>query len=79
MLEKVKEYFENEYKQAEELLTRKDRPFWAKPKQVCENALVRCLGVTMFVQSVGVSYSDVSVLYDELKEKLEKLKESIDN
>ena len=79
MLEKVKEYFENEYKQAEEILTRKDRPFWAKPKQICENTLIRYLGVVMFVQSVGVSYSDVSDLYDEFEKKLKRLKESIDN
>lgn len=70
MLEKVKEYFNNEYKEVEELLTRKDRPFWAKPKQVCENALIRCLGVTMFVQSVGLATLTLVFCMMNLKKNL---------
>ena len=70
MLEKLKEYFEMEYKETKELLEKK--PSWCQPKEVVSNSIQRCLGVAQFVQSVGVKYEDLDC-YEEIREKLENL------
>ena len=74
MLEKVKEFFEQEYKDTERLLTRKDRPFWAEPKECVDKAIQRCLGVAQFVQYCDVKYEDLGC-YEEIRERFEKLLE----
>lgn len=74
MLEKVKEFFEQEYKDTERLLTREDRPFWAEPKECVDKAIQRCLGVAQFVQYCDVKYEDLGC-YEEIRERFEKLLE----
>ena len=74
VLEKVKTFYESEYKDIKSILDRK--PFWietrADEKQVIFNAIQRCLGVAQFVQSLDVPYEELQI-YDEYREKLEKL------
>lgn len=74
MLEKVKEFFEQEYKDTERLLIREDRPFWAEPKECVDKAIQRCLGVAQFVQHCDVKYEDLGC-YEEIRERFEKLLE----
>lgn len=78
MLEKVKEFFEQEYKDTKRLLTREDRPFWAEPRECVDKAIQRCLGVTQFVQYCDVKYEDLGC-YEEIRERFENLlKEVLD-
>ena len=53
-----------------------NKPFWVQTrsdeKQLIFNSVQRCLGVAQFVQSLDVPYEELKV-YDEYREKLEKL------
>ena len=71
----MEKFFEQEYKETVDLLERK--PNWlGSRKEVVFNSLQRCLGVAQFVQTIGVSYSDVNI-YDTYREKFyELLKEN---
>ena len=78
MLEKVKAYFEMEYEETKALLEREDRPWWVDPNEQIDKSIQRCLGVTQFIQTVGVTYEDLNC-YDEIRERFEKLRKTIDN
>lgn len=78
MLEKVKEYLEMEYEETETFLKKEDRPWWVDPNEQIDKSIQRCLGVTQFIQTVGVAYEDLKC-YDEIRERFEKLRKSIDN
>ena len=70
MLEKVKEYFETELRQAE-ITT--ERP-WADISEVVWYSIQRCLGVANFVIGhCDIPFEMVDPLFEEYKEKLEKL------
>jgi hypothetical protein len=69
--EQMEKYFEREYKETVDLLTRKQN--WVRSeKEVIFNPIQRCLGVVQFVQYLGVSYEDTNS-YDYYREKLENL------
>ena len=69
------DYFKSEYKDAERAIKEKVR--WAKPREVIDNAIQRCLGAAMFVQQLDetLSYDEVEQTYNFYKEQLEKLLE----
>ena len=69
------DYFKSEYKDAERVIKEKVR--WAKPREVVDNAIQRCLGAAMFVQRLDetLSYDEVEQTYNFYKEQLEKLLE----
>ena len=71
MLDKIKDFFEDEYTSTERYL----KSSYAKgcERMVVDKSISRCLGVAQFVQSVGVAYDDVSPLYDIYNKKLELL------
>jgi hypothetical protein len=69
-IDKVKKFFEKEYKETERLLS--NPPSWCNPKEAVWYAVQRCLGVAQFVQYLDVKYEDLSC-YDEIREKFEKL------
>jgi len=69
ILNKVKIYYMNEYHDA--LVAVKSKYF--KPSEVIDNAITRCLGVALFIQSLGVDFDDSDREYVIIKEKLEKL------
>jgi hypothetical protein len=72
--EKVIKYFENEYKEVKEGLTAEGSwlliPICDK---VINNAIARCLGVAIFAQTCGASYSIIAPKYEEIKKKFEDL------
>lgn len=71
ILEKVENFFQSEYEETKSLLERK--PYWiSNEKEVVFNSIQRCLGVTQFVQCLDVPYENLNI-YDEYREKLEKL------
>lgn len=70
MLEKVKEYFETELRQAEADIKRP----WITKGEAVWCAIQRCLGVANFViEYCGIPFEMVDPLFEEYKEKLEKL------
>lgn len=78
MLEKVREYYEKEYKEVKAILKMEIRYEWVNPTKLVHASIQRCLGVAQFAQTVGVEYEELDC-YDEVKEKLEKLlKEVLD-
>lgn len=70
ILNLVKEYYEVEYQDAKRCIEKKYA--WTTPRDLVKGAINRCLGIAQFVQYLGVSYEDLNI-YDEYKEKLEKL------
>ena len=71
VLEKVKEYFESEYADTVRAIERKYN--WGTPKSFVERAITDCLAVAMFAQTLGISFEEVNLLYNEYKSKLENL------
>ena len=71
MLEKVKEYFESEYRDTVRGIER--NYVWTTPQKLVDRAIVNCLAVAQFSQTIGVTFAEVNALYDEYKEKLENL------
>lgn len=70
MVEKIREYYELEYSQTKRALDNS----WCEPKDAIWYALQRCLGVAQFVQTAcDVSFEVVEPLYEEFREKFEKL------
>lgn len=71
MLEKVKEYFDREYEYVANLLTLEKRPIWAKnTKEICWNAIQRCLGVVSFAQNFDIDREDLDFYYEKTKAKI---------
>lgn len=74
ILELVKDYFEMEYRDIQLVAGRYQMLNDTKYLKFNVNAtLQRCLGVTLFVQSLEIPYEDISKLYDDYREKIEKM------
>ena len=70
MLDKIRDYFEMEYIDACIACEYK----YTTPKEVVNNALQRCLGVTLFVQGASyIPFEEIDSLYTEYRRKLEEL------
>ena len=74
MLDKIKAFFEMEYNSTTRFL----KTPYAKgyEEMIVGRTIFRCLGVAQFVQDIGVSYEDISPLYEDCKKKLELLLEN---
>ena len=71
MLEKVKEFYESEYKATKLCIERQVE--WMTPAKLVDVALHQLVGVAQFSQTIGVSYEDISKLHEEYREKFGKL------
>ena len=62
-----------EYQDAKRVIEKK--VWWAKPREIVNNALQRMLGIAFFTQQTNseLSYNGVENLYNFYKEKLENL------
>ncbi len=71
MLNKIRAFFEMEYNSTARFL----KTPYAKgyEEMIVGRTIFRCLGVAEFVQDIGVSYEDISPLYEDYKKKLELL------
>ncbi len=71
----VSNYFNTEYNLLVNLLER--NPAWLNVNESIHNTLQRCLGVANFAQTCGddsLPFEVVEALYEEVKEKIEKLR-----
>lgn len=71
MLDKIKDFFEEEYTSTERYL--KSPYAKGRERMVVYKSISRCLGVAQFVQNIGVSYEDINPVYEIYKKKLELL------
>lgn len=72
MEQKIRKFFDTEYRSAIRYIDYlKLEPCFTKV--VVDKTICRILGVTQFVQDLGVEYKEITPIYDEYKEKLEKL------
>jgi hypothetical protein len=70
MLEKVREYFESELRQTEADIKRP----WADKGKIIWYAILRCSGVANFViEHCDIPYEIIDPLYEEYRQKLQKL------
>ena len=72
ILKKVKEFFNAEYEDTKKYLERQPRTL-AEKRESTANAQQRCLGVAFFVQSLGVSYEDITPPFEEVADKFYEL------
>lgn len=71
MLQKAIEFLEKEYTSTKEYLDRGANV--CAPTEVVYATIHSCLGVTMFVQTLGVEFEEIGPYYEETLEKLRKL------
>lgn len=71
MLNKIKDFFEEEYTSTERYL--KSPCAKGRERMVVYKSISRCLGVAQFVQNIGVSYEEINPVYEIYKKKLELL------
>jgi len=72
ILQSAKDYFDMEYNDAKRFVSRPTAdPFW--PRQYVDKTYARCLGVALFVQQLDVDYETINEIFEEFKEKINKL------
>lgn len=71
VMKEMDNYFEKEYQETKALL--ENKPNWiTSEKEVVNNAIQRCLGISMFAQQLGVTYQE-TLVYEYYREKLQGL------
>lgn len=74
ILEKTKEYFNQELRETRELLEKK--PDWLTDKdKFLDNTIHRCLGAATLVQKLGVDFEEVDPYYNETRRAIERMRE----
>jgi hypothetical protein len=72
MLEKLKDYLEDEYRSLVNILTRDRLPWWVdNPNDIKKLSLQRGLGACQFIQYLGVPFEEVDKVYDTFKKAVE--------
>lgn len=74
MLEKLKDYFEGEYRSVVNVLTRNKLPWWIDdPDNIKKFSLQRGLGACQFIQHLGVPFDEVNEAYEIFKKAVEDI------
>ena len=76
MEQKIKNFFDNEYistKRYISYLNNDPRLKFCSTGMIIDKAICRLLGVTQFVQTLGVEYKEIDPIYEEYRQKLENL------
>lgn len=73
MLDKVKKFYENEYKSTLDWLTSEYCRTPDNKKSSIKNAIQRCLAIALFVQDFGIPFKDIDPLYDKYRTKFYEL------
>lgn len=79
MEQKIRNFFDTEYVDTKRYINYLDddpRLKFCSTGMIVDKTICRLLGVTQFVQNLGVEYDEIAPIYDEYREKLEKLLES---
>ena len=75
MLEKLKDYLENdEYRSVVKILTHEKLAWWIDdPNELKQLSLQRGLGACQFIQYLGVPFGEVNEIYNTFKEEIEAI------
>ena len=74
MLEKLKDYFEYEYRSEVLILTRDKLPWWLDdPNESKHCTLQRGIGACQFIQCLGVPFEEVDKAYEAFKKAVEDI------
>ena len=73
MLDKVKDFYEKEYKNTLNWLGCEYCKTKENKIRSINYAIQRCLAVALFVQNFDITYEEVDVLYDEYRKKFYEL------
>lgn len=73
MLDKVKKFYAQEYKDTLNWLSCEYCNTKENKIKSINNAIQRCLAIALFVQNCGVAFEEVDVLYDEYRTKFQEL------
>ena len=75
MLEKLKDYLENdEYRSVVNILTRDKLPWWVDdPNDIKKLSLQRGLGACQFIQYLGVPFEEANEAYETFKKAVEDI------
>lgn len=75
MLDKLKEFFDNEYKSTKRWIESPYGKQYKNKKDAINYALQRGLGASYFAESIGskIEYKRIEELYNEYKEKIKRL------
>ena len=75
MLEKLKDYLENdEYRSLVDILTRDKLPWWVDdPNELKNLSLQRGLSACQFIQYFGAPFDEVVKIYDTFKKAVEDI------
>lgn len=73
LMDNMIKYFESEYNYTKAFIEREFS--LAKPREVVDNAIQRCLGVAMYIQNFDytLSYDEIEQIYNHYKKQLEEL------
>jgi len=74
LVEKAKEYCEEEYRDTKMLYNRKGSYFY-HDDSIVKTGLKYCLAVVQFIQTCGVKYEDVS-WYDDYRKKFSEIQKN---
>lgn len=74
MLEKLKNYLEDEYRSEVNILTRDKLPWWFDDANESKHyTLQRGLGACQFIQHLGIPFKEVSEVYETFKKAVEDI------
>ena len=74
LLEKFKDYLEDEYRSEVNILTRNKLPWWFNdPNESKHYTLQRALGACQFIQHLGVPFEEVNEVYETFKKAVEDI------
>lgn len=76
MLEKVRQYFNQEYNDLVRALEGRRNGTgyqWMTEQEFVNRTITDCLAVAQFSQTIGVKYEDVNKMYETLKKSCENL------
>lgn len=70
ILEEVKNYLDDEYRQTARILTKKPRPWWVEVEKTKDATIKRAMGVVMFAQRFYCDYDELEASFEEFKGKI---------
>lgn len=70
ILEEVKNYLDDEYKQTARILIKEPRPWWVEVEKTKDATIKRCMGVVMFAQRFYCDYNELEEAFEDFKSKI---------
>lgn len=77
MLDKVKNFYENEYKSTIDWINSEYCTTYKDKTESINNAIQRCLAVALFVQDLNVPFKVIDLIYEEYRTKIYNLLEEV--